>query len=228
MVVSGRFPRCCVAVRRRLACAVLSIVGACYSPSPPSGAPCASDVFCPTGQACIGGFCGGIPPGVVIDAADDAPVPPDAAPDAPPPECVVDGDCTAANACQAVACVDNTCVATTRPNGASCGTSEAQRCCTGVCVNISSDEANCGGCGQACAAGRTCESVSATTSCPLAPAATTGRCTCAGANAECPDSQICRTQTPYANRCTPNGVANCASGQTFVDVDLCPNYCRYP
>jgi hypothetical protein len=183
---------------------------------------------CPSGQACIDGFCGGRPAGVVDAQEHDAPAVPDAAVDAPPPECVVDDDCTPANTCQAVSCVDGACVATTRPDGAACGTSAANRCCTGVCVDISSDEANCGGCGQACATGRTCESVAVTNTCELAPAATTGRCTCAGVNAECPDGQICRTATPYANRCTPNGGANCAAGQTFVEVNFCPNYCRYP
>lgn len=234
MAVSGVFmrrraPRSAPRVRAVLpiVCAVLSVVGACYSPNPRPGAPCVDDDGCPTGQACIQAYCGG-PPDVVIDADVDAPPVVDAAIDAPPPECVVDEDCVAANTCESVACVDNMCVATTRPDGALCGTTAAQRCCSGTCVNISSDEANCGGCGQKCAPGRTCESVSVTNSCPQAPAATTGRCTCAGANAECPDGQICRNQTPYTNRCTPSGAANCAPGQIFVDVNLCPNFCRYP
>jgi hypothetical protein len=208
---------------------VLTIVCACYSPRPPTGAPCTSDVTCPTGQDCIDGFCGGPPAGVVIDAAEevDAPRPIDAAIDAVPLECVEDDDCTAANACESVACVDNKCVANTLPDGASCGAAAANRCCSGVCVNISTDEANCGGCGLACATGRTCESVALTTSCPMTPAATTGRCTCAAANAECPDDQICRTVTPHANRCTPNNAAACAPGELFVEVNFCPNYCRY-
>lgn len=228
MGVSGLFTRRLAWLRRGLSCAVLSIVG-CYSPHPQPGAPCTSDVFCPTGQACIQGYCGGPPVGVVIDAEGDvdAPVPVDAAIDAPPLECVMDGDCTASNSCHTVACVDNKCVQATRANGASCGATAAERCCSGTCRNISSDEANCGGCGQQCATGRTCESVSVTSSCESAPATTTGRCTCAGANAECPDNQICRTDTPFANRCTPNTVTNCAAGQVFVDVNFCPNYCRY-
>lgn len=205
---------------------MLSVVGACYSPEPPTGAPCVTDLSCPTGQDCILGYCGG-PPGVVVDAKPDAP-PIDAAIDAPPPECVVDDDCTTDNACEIVSCVDNTCVATSRADGASCGASAAERCCSGTCVDISSDEANCGGCGEACAVGRTCESVALTTSCPDKPAATTGRCTCAGANAECPDGQLCRTVTPYTNRCTPSGAANCAPNETFVEVNFCPNYCLYP
>lgn len=41
----------------RLAIAVLIATG-CYNPSPPAGSPCVDDNACPTGQACVGGFCG--------------------------------------------------------------------------------------------------------------------------------------------------------------------------
>ena len=216
--------------RCALACAVaMSVVGACYSPEPRPGAPCDDDSRCPSGQPCIAGYCGGARTSVdaVVDTTSAPPV--DAAIDAPPPGfCVAAADCPDTNPCKTVDCVDNACVTATRPNGASCGPNAADRCCSGTCVDIASDEANCGGCGQACAAGRTCESVALTTSCDLAPAATTGRCTCAGATAECPDDQICRTQTPHANRCTPNSNASCAAGQSYVEVSFCPNYCRYP
>src|SRR5688572_21833035 len=42
----------------RVALALLVAAG-CYNPSPPAGAPCSDDNGCPTGQACVGGFCGG-------------------------------------------------------------------------------------------------------------------------------------------------------------------------
>jgi hypothetical protein len=54
---------------------------ACYSPSAPTGAPCADNNACPAGQACVEGFCGGRASS--DDAATDAPEP-DAVPiDAP-------------------------------------------------------------------------------------------------------------------------------------------------
>ncbi|MBA3821112.1 MAG: hypothetical protein H0X17_19665 [Deltaproteobacteria bacterium] len=209
----------------------MSVVAACYAPEPRAGAPCANDLQCPSAQACIGGYCGARTDADVDELADAEP-PDDGAnppPDAPPPGfCVLAADCANPNPCRDVACVSNQCVTTPRADGASCGAGAAARCCGGSCVDLTSDEANCGGCGQACATGRTCESVALTNACPSSPAETSGRCTCAGATAECPDDQICRTATPYANRCTPSSNASCAPGQTFVEVQLCPNYCRYP
>ncbi|MHB8872763.1 MAG: hypothetical protein ACYC8T_03655 [Myxococcaceae bacterium] len=93
-------------------------------------------------------------------------------------------------------------------------------------MDISSNESHCGGCGEACAGGYTCESVSVTSGCSPAPANTSGRCRCVSTS-NCPDGQICRTSTPYNNRCAPSSGTNCASGATFVDVSFCPNYCRY-
>ncbi|MDQ3367887.1 MAG: hypothetical protein M3680_20885 [Myxococcota bacterium] len=208
---------------------MMSLVGACYAPDPRAGAPCVDDSQCPSVYACIGGYCGGAP--ALADALDDAELV-DAAvvpPDAPPAGfCVLAADCANTDPCRDVACVSNRCVTTTRADGASCGAGAAARCCGGSCRDLTSDEAHCGGCGQACATGRTCETVAATNTCSSSPAETSGRCTCAGANAECPDDQICRTVTPFANRCSPNSNASCAGGQTAVEVQQCPNYCRYP
>jgi hypothetical protein len=210
-----------------LACLSLVFASACFSPEPPSGSPCADDSRCPKGQKCIAGFCSGNP--VVVDTPkvfEDAGI--DAPPDGPPPMCINAPDCVNTNTCVTMDCIDNKCVPTVSPDGTQCGTLEAERCCSGTCINISSDKNNCGGCGQKCAVGRICEGVAQTTSCGIKPANTSGRCTCAGANAECPDGQICRTQTPHANRCTPEAVNDCAAGQMFIDVDFCPNFCRYP
>jgi len=226
-------------VMARLLCGVvLAVVTACYDPRPPTGAPCDDDQGCPVGQRCLQNRCG--VSGSAVDAPDvpgdgraDAPAIPvdaavDAPPDAPPPGFCLDvSDCATMNPCEEMECTDNRCVASLRPDGASCGAAASRRCCSGTCVDISSDESNCGGCGQACAPGRTCESVAVTTACGLAPPETSGRCTCAAANAECPDGQICRNQTPAANRCTPTSVTNCAPGQVYVDVDYCPRFCRY-
>jgi hypothetical protein len=101
----------------------------------------------------------------------------------------------------------------------------AQRCCGGSCRDIRSNTSHCGGCGAACASGQACEDVSSTTSCSSHPAGVSGRCRCSS-NSQCPQGQICRLQTPYANRCAPENSADCPN-RTFVDVSSCPNYCRY-
>lgn len=134
--------------------------------------------------------------------------------------------CESDDPCETASCETGRCVVTPAEDGDSCGPNAADRCCDGACVDISTDASNCGGCGVACDADDTCESVSVTASCELAPANTTGRCTCDAANVDCPDGQICRTVTPFNNRCTPDGPEDCVSD--WVDLDLCPNYCQYP
>lgn len=133
--------------------------------------------------------------------------------------------CPTTNPCEQGTCTNGACDYPAQPDGTSCGPQPKNRCCGGTCVDISSDTANCGGCNTACASGQSCESVAATSTCELAPANTTGRCTCPAANAACPHGQVCRTYTPYTNRCTPDAQANCTS--TFVSVNFCPNYCEY-
>jgi len=132
--------------------------------------------------------------------------------------------CDTDDPCATASCVGGRCEVDPVADGTQCGAS-SDRCCGGACVDISSDEDNCGGCGVACQADDSCESVSATASCELAPAATSGRCTCDAANADCPLGQVCRTMTPFNNRCSPDGAANCVDA--FQDVNLCPNYCFY-
>jgi hypothetical protein len=56
----------------RLALALLVAAG-CYNPSPPAGAPCTDDNGCPTGQACVAGFCGGSASSVDSSLADGTP-----------------------------------------------------------------------------------------------------------------------------------------------------------
>ncbi|MCS6760391.1 MAG: hypothetical protein MO852_16785, partial [Candidatus Devosia euplotis] len=112
-------------------------------------------------------------------------------------------------------------------NGASCGTASADRCCGGACVDISSNRSHCGGCNTACTGAFTCESVSVTNSCSSSPANTTGRCRCNADNSHCPRGQVCRTFTPFTNRCAPASGTNCAPGTTFTDLAACPNYCGF-
>ena len=129
--------------------------------------------------------------------------------------------------CTVATCEAGACAYDTLADGSSCGGAASLRCCGGSCVDISSDAANCGACGLACDGGLQCESVAATSSCESAPADVTGRCRCTGFNAQCPGGQICRTVSPFNDRCTPNGASDCPGPSSVVSVNLCPDYCAY-
>lgn len=130
------------------------------------------------------------------------------------------------NPCQESFCSGGSCSTRNKPDGVQCGAFPKDRCCGGTCVDISADAAHCGGCNQGCASGYACESVAVTSGCELSPANTTGRCGCV-ANSQCNGGvdQVCRTVTPYTQRCTPNGAGGCPG--VFVDLNFCPNYCSY-
>lgn len=54
----------------RFALAVL-VMGGCYAPQPPFGAPCDDQHPCPTGQSCVAGRCGGVGGGFDAAVPDD-------------------------------------------------------------------------------------------------------------------------------------------------------------
>ncbi len=137
------------------------------------------------------------------------------------PECPSDGSCHLDGTC-----VDDACQYPPAADGTSCGLPAAEVCCSGACVNISTNPAHCGGCGFACHQDEACQSVEVSSGCELSPADTSGRCTCPGENAKCPAGLVCRTDTPYNNLCSPNP-GGCPQGATFVEVNFCPNYCQY-
>jgi len=138
--------------------------------------------------------------------------------------CVPGPVCPSEDPCLASTCTQGACQTADEPEGTSCGAMASLRCCGGACVDISTDETHCGGCSAACAAGKACESVEATSNCSAHPADTSGRCTC-NATSLCPLGQICRTAQPYAGRCTPDTPAQC--DDAFTDVNSCPNFCGY-
>jgi hypothetical protein len=170
-------------------------IGVCTYAPLAEGSPCSDGSECTVGDACDGaGSC------------------------VPGPVCPTD------NPCEASTCVRGACVYDPLADGDSCGPRAADRCCGGTCVDISTDDAHCGGCFAACVASQSCESIAVTTMCTTKPADTSGRCTCA-ANAECPFGQICRTHTPHPWYCAPESVNACAG--EFFQLDGCPNYCGY-
>lgn len=96
----------------------------------------------------------------------------------------------------------------------SCGGGEFN--CGGACVDIDSDDAHCGECGNSCAADETCES---------------GNCNCAEAccdDSDCADWQICGDGTcvcDEANECCGDedcpGFEECQSGSCMCDGGEC-------
>jgi hypothetical protein len=169
--------------------------GTCTYAPLTEGSPCDDGDACTVGDACDGA-------GVCV----------------PGPVCPTD------NPCEAAQCEGGTCVYDALSDGSSCGPLAADRCCGGVCVDISADDAHCGGCFAACVPSQSCESIAVTMTCASNSPDTSGRCTCA-ANAECPFGQICRTATPYSWRCAPESGSACAG--EFFALAQCPNYCGY-
>lgn len=114
------------------------------------------------------------------------------------------------------------CVYAAFPDGTVCGAGQSSRCCTGTCINISLNSANCGGCGLACASGQMCQPLERSACVNPEPAATTGRCTCSTAGGACPGGQTCSSST-----CRPSANSQCAPGGSLGDGGLCGAYCQY-
>ena len=133
--------------------------------------------------------------------------------------------CPDAGPCETASCMPGgICMYPAVADGTQCGALPRDRCCAGTCVDIASDVNNCGGCGITCDAGFGCDDVANTAGCDPAPSDTSGRCTCSG-NVNCDPGQVCRTQEPYVNLCTPESADACPG--IFVNIDFCPNYCAY-
>jgi hypothetical protein len=79
--------------------------------------------------------------------------------------------------------------------------------CAGACVDVKTDNANCGGCGIACTGGRTC---------------TLGVCGCPLGTEECGDPAVCVNTTNNPNNCGACDKA-CDKGQICGAGDCkCP------
>jgi len=208
---------------------------------------------CPAAQGCVRGACTACL-AREVDCANGSDDDCDGLVDCADPDCATrtcdDGNgCTTGEVCSNSACSGGTvtlcnspgpcqtapgtcdpptgqCVYQPRADGASCGTPPSQRCCSGVCVDITSSLGNCGGCGLACAPGQQCLTVAQAT-CVGAPAATTGRCTCS-TGAACPAAQACGGMAGFSTWCSPSSANQCAAGEVRDQVPVsCPAYCRY-
>ena len=93
-------------------------------------------IACPTGDHCEFGYCYTPADGFVV---------------------CLSSVCPAGHVCvQDVGCLYDTC--TGAPDDSVCQGATAQEvCCGGACVSVSTDAANCGGCGRACPSGSVCQ-----------------------------------------------------------------------
>ncbi|MCA9601651.1 MAG: hypothetical protein R3A78_07500 [Polyangiales bacterium] len=142
---------------------------------------------CTTNDRCSGGVCGGLQKSCAkpLDACKTA-------------SCNVEtGNCDIVNV----------------PDGTECP-SHPNRCCAGKCVDLTSDSANCGGCGLACKEPFTCLVSSGKPTCDCDNAATT--------NSDCPNGQVCST-VYFVCACKPGA---CSNGQDCV-IREGPDYCEY-
>ena len=171
------------------------------------------DQSCPNGSTCADSLC--------ISDAGFGSVPPCVVgqPGCPNPSCT--------SALQSDACVTD---------GGSAGT-----CCGGGCVDLASDNANCGACGETCGSGLTCARgvCAAAPSCTdasegascLLPGGQSGQC-CAGQCGPHLDDDncgVCGATCPAKTHCTllPDQVVQCLAsdgtpGDCQGDVNLCP------
>lgn len=129
--------------------------------------------------------------------------------------CPDDGDPCTVDRCDGA----GACVPARLPDGAQCGGEVYElRCCGGACVNVFTDDANCGGCGISCG-GRNCIADFV----DLIPRIS---CRCQGSNAQC--QAIHPDYTCYQNRCNCLSDAACGEGMTCVNITNSPNSCVFP
>ncbi|HIA03263.1 MAG TPA: hypothetical protein EYN66_15380, partial [Myxococcales bacterium] len=101
--------------------------------------------------------------------------------------------------------------------------------CSGKCVDITNNTANCGACGSACASGQSCVSGSCTLVCPSGLSNCSGKCVdttnntanCGACGSACAVGQSC-----VSGSCTlvcPSGLSNCSGN--CVDTSNNPAHC---
>lgn len=107
------------------------------------------------------------------------------------------------------------------------GCPSGQTECSGQCVDLNSDEANCGQCGSACPFSQVCNNGSCQTQCAPGETVCNGQCInnqtdpnhCGGCNVACRSGEVCNNGTCEAgNSCIPGAPCNADSNGCTQDI----------
>ena len=213
--------------------------GTCGNACPPTGNTCVSGMClcgsraaCAAGEMCCAGSCAN------LASSDEHCGACGVACDVGAGQACVDGVCLVP-ACSPACAPGETCTG----GGCSCGAVPAcgagSGCCGGTCLDLSSDDGNCGACGVVCGAGLTCTGGTCTSDAPCTPSCNpgescvSGTCMC-GTGGACPAGRsccggACRDTTRDVLACGMCGrecaaTEGCCSG-TCIDTTRTPSHC---
>jgi hypothetical protein len=139
------------------------------------------------------------------------------------------GDCQCVPACAGRVCGDDGCggVCGTCTGGTTCDGAGQCLCpaglqdCSGVCVDLTADRANCGTCGRACATGEGCQAGECTEDCaPTCAGRECGDDGCGGSCGDCDEGLVCDAAGVCG--CGPDAL-DCGAGcvDTSIDRENC-------
>jgi hypothetical protein len=181
-------------------------------------------VACPHGQVCSGGACS------TSCQSNETLCGSDGGADASSPYCANtrtdQANCGACgNACPAgQVCSAGQCSTSCQPNETLCGSDGGADAASPYCANTQTDQANCGGCGNACPAGQACSAGQCATTCQPNETQCSpdgGASYCANTSTDGQNCGTCGNACPAGQVCSKGGCSTvCATG-----LAVCGNQC---